>query len=337
MTDPKKGKDWAKENLFQKKGEPAGTGDRPSPAPETWLGRLRLGEAQAAEPYSVYPVCLEEAGPAPQLLLTHQAIEARVLEILEEGEGNVQALTARNTGKQPVVILEGDTLVGCKQNRVVARSVILAPGADVTIPVGCMEQGRWSWKTGRFGAGTLRMSPTMRGATTKEILAAKKRRHLDASLDQGRLWEDVDAHLAAADVASPTSDFHSAVEEKGREAGERAARVLQRQPGQVGVLIMADGHFLGLEVAGHPATWDELADRTLPAFLMDPRWVDQALADRRGPGRSAAEWLSLLQATPLTPAAGLGAGQEVDLEVPGLGGSGLWHDDRIVHMAVFAC
>jgi hypothetical protein len=337
MTTRTNGRDWAKKMLFQEKDEPARKTERSPSAPEIWLGRLRLGESQAAEPYNVYPVCLEDEGPAPQLLLTHQAIAAQVLEIVEEGEGDVQALTARNTGKQPVVVLEGDTLVGCKQNRVVARSVILAAGADVIIPVGCMEQGRWSWKTGRFGAGAMRMSPTMRSGTTREMLAAKKRHFAKARLDQGRLWEDVDAHLTAACVASPTSDYHSAVEEKGREHRERAARVLQRQPGQVGVLVMAEGHFLGLELAGHPATWDELADRTLPAFLMDPHWVDQALADRPGPGRSAEDWLSLLQETPLTSTKGLGLGQEVDLEAPGLGGSGLWHDDQMIHMAVFAC
>ena len=336
MTTGTTGRQWAANNLFQAKDGGGGDGAPPPSDPAVWLAGLRLGEAQDLAPYQIHPLCLEEAGPAPQMLLTHQAIEAQVLEIIEEGEGDVQALTARNNGGQPVVVLEGDTLVGCKQNRVVARSVILGKGASVTIPVGCMERGRWAWKTGQFGSGTMRMSPTMRSGTTREILEAKKRRHQHASLNQSRLWDDVDAHMSAERVASPSADFHALIDEKGRDARERAA-AFQRQPGQVGVLVMAGGTFLGLELAGHPATWDELAGRTLPAFLLDRRW-----AAERGKGASerplrASDWLTRLQQTPLNTTPGLGLGREVDVELDGLGGSGLWHEEQMVHMAVFAC
>ena len=120
-------------------------------APVAWLEKLSLGEPQELAPYTIYPLCLrvgEAAPPDPGLLLTHQAIEAQLLEILEKGEGEVQELEALNKGEAPVVVLEGDTLVGCKQNRVVARSVILAKGRKIPIPVGCMEQGRWARKSG---------------------------------------------------------------------------------------------------------------------------------------------------------------------------------------------
>jgi hypothetical protein len=140
--------------------------------PASWLKSLNLGEPQQLEAYTIYPLCVAEAGPEPDLLLTHQAIGAQVLEILEKGEGEVQELEALNKGEKPVVILEGDTLIGCKQNRVVARSVILGRGAKVPIPVGCMEQGRWSWKSGRFESGKMRISPSVRKTSTREILEA---------------------------------------------------------------------------------------------------------------------------------------------------------------------
>ena len=96
-----------------------------------------------------------------------------------------------------------------------------------------MERGRWAWKTGRFGSGTMRMSPTMRSGTTKEMLAAKKRHLTRASLDQSRLWEDVDSTLDLECVASPSADYHALIEEKGRQARERAL-ILKRQPGPGG-------------------------------------------------------------------------------------------------------
>ena len=175
-------------------------------APVAWLERLSLGEPQQLEPYTIYPLCVGEAPPPdPGLLLTHQAIEAQVLEILEKGEGEVQELEALNKGESPVVVLEGDTLVGCKQNRVVARSVILGTGQKTPVPVGCMEQGRWAWKSGRFGSGSMRLTPSVRSASIREVRDSKKARVKNARLDQHRLWEDVACSLEVQEVSSSTS------------------------------------------------------------------------------------------------------------------------------------
>jgi hypothetical protein len=209
--------------------------------PARWLQKLSLGEAQELEPYTIYPLCVEDVEAAdPGLLLTHQAIEAQILEILEKGEGEVQELEALNRGNQPVVVLEGDTLVGCKQNRVVARSVILGKGQKTPIPVGCMEQGRWAWKSGHFGSGSMRVTPSVRRASIREVRDSKKGRTQSARLDQRRLWQDVACCLEVQEVSSGTSDFHAVIEERGEES-RRRSRTLKKQAGQVGVLVMASG------------------------------------------------------------------------------------------------
>jgi len=307
-----------------------------APAPLVWLRNLGLGRAQAIEPYTIYPVCLgEPPDPGPGLLLAHQAIGAELLEILEKGEGEVQELLALNKGKAPVVILEGETLVGCKQNRVVARSVILGKGKKVPIPVGCMEQGRWSWRSERFGTGAMRMSPSVRRSTSEEVRAAKRQHAPRATVDQSRLWDDVGTTLDEAAVASGTSDYHAFIEERGDTARQRS-RPLKRQPGQVGVLVMAGDTFLGLELVGHPDTWDELADRTLPAFLLDTAWTEEKPRAQKTRRKDALAWLERIQKAHPTLTPGLGLGKEIDIEDGGLAGSGLWHKNQVVHLAVFA-
>jgi hypothetical protein len=307
-----------------------------APDPEVWLKNLGLGKAETVEPYTIYPVCLgEPPDPGPGLLLAHQAIEAELLEILEKGEGEVQELLALNKGKTPVVILEGETLVGCKQNRVVARSVIVGKGKKTAIPVGCMEQGRWSWRSERFGTGAMRMSPSVRRATSEEVRVAKRQRAPRATVDQSRLWEDVGTTLDEAAVASGTSDYHAFIEERSDKARKRS-RALKRQPGQVGVLVMAGPEFLGLELTGHPETWDQLADRTLPAFLMDTAWTERKPKARKTRRKEALACLERIQNAQPTLTPGLGLGKEIDFEDGGLAGSGLWHKNGVVHLAVFA-
>jgi hypothetical protein len=308
----------------------------PAPDPVVWLGNLRLGKAQVVEPYTLYPVCLgEPPEPDPGILLAHQAIEAQLLEILEKGEAEVQELEALNKAKSPVVILEGETLVGCKQNRVVTRSLILGKGKRTAVPVGCMEQGRWDAVSDRFGAGAMRVSPSVRRSTSAELRDAKRQHTARPSVDQSRLWRDVRSTLDVTAVASETSDFHAFIEERG-EAARQRSRALRRQPGQVGVLVMAGPEFLGLELTGHPETWDHLADRTLPALLADTAWAAGRPQTRKTGRPEALAWLERIQkaSTALTP--GLGLGKEIELDGEGLAGTGLWHQKQVVHLAVFA-
>jgi hypothetical protein len=304
-----------------------------SVAAAAWLGRLRLDPPQVVGGCQIHPICLEPAGPAPHLLLTHQAIATRALEVLEQGEGVVQELLAWNRGVDPVVILEGDTLVGCKQNRVVARSTILGGGVKTPIPVGCMERGRWHRRSSEFSTGDLRVPPTLRRQTSAEIRTAKKTGARRVALDQSRLWDTVELSLCGAGVSSPSSDYHTLIQEKGREARERL-RSLEARPGQVGVLVMANGAFLGLEIAGHPSLWAELAERTLPSYLIDPEWAKDEVG-RAGARAEAPAWLDRLRQARLDVSPGLGLGTEVDVEDETLAGSGLWLGSGFVHLAVF--
>ena len=128
-----------------------------APDLDAWLARLETAEPRQLGELELIPLCLNEIGPASQVVLSNAAIEAGWLQIGEQGEGVVQEVVAFNRGRDPVLILEGDTLIGCKQNRVVAHSVIVAPASTVVIPVGCMEQGRWAHSSQLFQSGDLRM------------------------------------------------------------------------------------------------------------------------------------------------------------------------------------
>jgi hypothetical protein len=228
------------------------------------------------------PLRLDRDGGAPPVRLGRQAIEAGALEVLERGEGVVQELLAWNRGDLPVALLEGDTLVGCKQNRVVAHSVIVAAGTSLGVPVGCMEQGRWSRRSARFGVGDLKMSPAVRRRTVADVKAATLA-GFAPRLDQSRLWEDVSRELVQYEVMSTTSDYHEILESRGQEARERArrrprARRLHRPPR--GVCRMSERTRCGSDVPHTRAREEDRigprsslprAERPRPRQTVDPR------------------------------------------------------------------
>ena len=57
----------------------------------------------------------------------------------------VNTLSAKNPTKTPILLVEGEHFVGGMQNRVVNRTVLLAPGEGREIPVTCLEARRWAY------------------------------------------------------------------------------------------------------------------------------------------------------------------------------------------------
>ncbi|HSD26924.1 MAG TPA: DUF6569 family protein [Vicinamibacteria bacterium] len=329
------GKAWAAAHLFQKdeapvKDDPREDEARGSRGIDGWLGRLRLGESKREGSLEIVELLGDLDVAQPAVLLTRQAVESGVLEIVERGQGVVQELLAWNKGERPVAILEGDTLVGCKQNRVVAHSVIVAPGTSLGVPVGCMERGRWRHETAQFSVGAVKMAPEVRGRTRRDVKAAFLSTG-ERRLDQSRLWRDVDDTLTACATASPTSDYYEIVKREGRDARERAAS-LAPAPAQVGAIVLADGALVGLEVAGHHALWSAMAEATLSSYLMG---LHRGGSARRAARAGASDWLSRVQAARVGTSPGLGLGTDLDLEGPGLAGVGLALGALPLHVAVF--
>ncbi|MGH8544275.1 MAG: ARPP-1 family domain-containing protein, partial [Gammaproteobacteria bacterium] len=97
---------------------------------------------QRHESLTVYPLLSPDGGALGCVLLP-DAIRAGTLRITESGQGSVPELVAINTGDTDVLILDGEQLIGAKQNRMASRSILLSAHSETKIPVSCMEHGRW--------------------------------------------------------------------------------------------------------------------------------------------------------------------------------------------------
>lgn len=295
-----------------------------------WLGRLTLGVPMVAGPLEIVPVLWAGATGAVHLL-AHQAIADGGLEVLEKDGGVVQELLARSTSPRPILILEGETLVGARQNRMVAHSVVVGPGMKVVIPVGCMERGRWQSGRSKFGAGVGYSAWYMRRDAKQDVMASR-RRGMGPTLEQGRLWEQVASELARERMDSMTSDFHVVMEARTGEAA-RCVEGIRPVADQVGVMAMRDGAMLALEVVGHPQTWAQMSDRVLASLV--PAAMDASSSARRG---DRGEWMSAvsLAARRLQTQPAVGLGCDVEIRGAGLIGSGVWMGDRFAHLSVYA-
>jgi hypothetical protein len=303
------------------------------PAVRQWMAGLTLGTLQRIATIDLIP--LVRAGtPGEADLLAHEALAAGALEVLEKDGGVVQELLARNKAPRPVVIIEGETLVGARQNRIVAHTVVVAAGQDVIVPVGCMEHGRWHFKSAQFASGASPSEWKVRREIKDSVMRSRSAGGA-AALNQSALWDRVDQELATAEVHSSTADYHELVERRMGAAAPLLAGVRPVE-GQVGLLALSDGLLVAIDLVGSSATWGHLAERALRSLLpaaSDP----EARASRPEARRlSAEEWLRVLGGARIARRPAIGLGDDFELAADGLIGSGVWLDGHPAYLSAFA-
>jgi hypothetical protein len=157
----------------------AGTG---SPAPQLKPeGDWRLLDPITYENISIFPVVSTITQDTSAFVTLDDGLSSGDVIVREQGgDGMARSRDARpgarqystgasvnqlvliNRGKRPVLLLAGELVSGGKQDRIIAKDRIVAPGADpLPLDVFCVEHGRWS-SGYEFGAAKTMVHPSVR-------------------------------------------------------------------------------------------------------------------------------------------------------------------------------
>jgi hypothetical protein len=152
----------------------------------------RLGEPVHYENLTVFPVLsrdvvdtrafitLDEALQSGEVVVTEsggdmiqRSRDGRPAAVPEFGGPRVNQLVLINRGKRPVILLAGELVSGGKQDRIIAKDRIVAPGAPpLPLDVFCVEHGRWS-PGSKFAAANLMVHPSVREQAAVEQQQSK--------------------------------------------------------------------------------------------------------------------------------------------------------------------
>jgi len=155
----------------------------PSPVPRPVPGiDLQVMDPVRYENLSIFPVMarqefdtasfltLDEGLASGEVLVTERGNEiirrSRGTDtrhnVQEQGGATVNTLVLVNRSKRPLLLLAGEVVSGGKQDRVIGKDRIVAPGADpLPLDVFCVERGRWS-AGNDFKAANLMAHPSVR-------------------------------------------------------------------------------------------------------------------------------------------------------------------------------
>jgi hypothetical protein len=301
-----------------------------------WIAGLEIGEGIHCRNLTVFPVFHsagvdggEEKSPKYQLLSEGIDKGEAVVEEVDEG-GEVPFLSVKNQGATPILIPEGEILVGAKQNRVVNLTVLVAAAAAYKLAVSCVEQGRWRYLSRHFEAKAW-AHPKLRALKMKSV--HRNRAAMGgARSDQGEVWEEVGEHLDALAAPSPTSSMTDSFEAaEGRLEGYREK--IRLPATACGFVAARGGRILGVDLFDNPTTMHKLWKRIADAYFVEAAREDE---EQDPASTEAAEEFLTLVTKRLVPAAEQpDLGCELEVSGDDLAGSVLWHDGAICHLAAF--
>ncbi|SVE61095.1 uncharacterized protein METZ01_LOCUS513949, partial [marine metagenome] len=114
------------------------------------IEKVSLGEPVIHGQMAMYPLLDKEDAAIDYLTLDESIANgyAHVTEIDESG--NVPELKFKNISDKRIFLMEGEELLGAKQNRTLNLSILAPAEKEIIIPVTCVESGRWSYDSERF-------------------------------------------------------------------------------------------------------------------------------------------------------------------------------------------
>lgn len=299
---------------------------------EQSLGKLTLGEAQAIRNLEVHPL-LADADRAPGYLTLDQALSARLARVTEiSASGRVPELAFENLADEPVLLLDGEELVGAKQNRVLNVTLLVPAKTRLAIPVSCVEMGRWAHTSHEFASGGRALYARARAAKMSQV-SESLRSSGERRSDQGAIWDDIAAKMRERGAASAThamADVYTDAEARLEEF-ERAFHPVERQAGAV---FAIDGRVIGMELFDAPPAFAAYLPKLVKSYALDALDARPAVS-MPVDAEAVNGFLAQLAAASQTRYPANGAGEDVRLEGEAVTGGALEHQGRLIHLAAY--
>src|SRR5258705_10428827 len=99
------------------------------------LKSVSVGEPKSAGRLTVFPL-LSAGETEPAYLMLGEAFAAGQVTVTEVStSGSVPELRLENRAERPVLVVDGEALIGAKQNRIVNITILVPSRTAITIPV----------------------------------------------------------------------------------------------------------------------------------------------------------------------------------------------------------
>jgi len=296
------------------------------------LQSVDLGSAQSFRNLTVFPLLAREPRVADYATLD-DALANGAVQITEVGEaGSVPELALHNGGAARVLLVDGEELVGAKQNRVLNLTLLVPPASDLVIPVSCVEAGRWRHVSRHFSSSPRAHFAEGRAAKMRSVTESMRSSGSRRS-DQSQVWQSIAYKSSSMGSVSDTSAM-SDMFEQHEDRIDDFVSALGPVPNQACAVFAINGRIVGLDLFDAPGTWQKLAPKLVRSYALDA--IDRQLASGSVEADAVRVFMDAVGASGQSAFPATGVGYDLRLSSETVAGAALVADGRVVHMSAFA-
>lgn len=293
---------------------------------------LRIADPLRHETLAVFPL-FAEGKPGADYLLSEEALSAGSVTVEEVSDaGSVPTLLVNNQLDSAVLFLEGEELRGAKQNRVLNTSLLVAPQSKTTIPVSCVEHGRWRHLSRHFVSGSHSSSKLRH--ILKKTVSRSTREGQGHTSDQGEVWKEVGRQMESLGSHSATGAMADTYEAyQGRLAEFRTQ--LTYPEGATGLAVAVGDKLVSVDLFDKPSTCRKVWDRLLEGVVLDA--LEAPSRETTVDGGQVRKMLAALRSASWQKAPPIGVGEEFRADLEGdRHATALVRDETIIHGSLVA-
>jgi len=300
---------------------------------EKYLGTVSVGEPQVHRNMAIAPVFTQKEIAIDYTTLD-EAYQANLITVVEITEGGqVPNLRLLNRGSKMILIVDGEELVGAKQNRIVNVTMLIGANREVVVPVSCVERGRWSYSTRAFFSEGRMMSARLRRGAYADVCDSLKRGR-GYYPNQLKVWQNVSEEAGKLGVHSCTEAMADTY--KGNAGAiDEYLRAFTICPHQVGMVSFVNNTVVGVDSFGKSDTFRKMHRKLVSSYVLEALGCRENESDASSLKNRGQEFLDKAKRGKMEAHQSVDLGTDVRLEDDHLIGSFLTFEEQILHLALF--
>lgn len=224
----------------------------------TLSSEIELLDAQVHKNMAIIPIRTPKNYKF-DILTLKKGFQLGLAKVKECEKSTVNTLIVENKSSVPLLLVDGEEIVGGDQNRIVNSTILIAAQRKMKIPVNCTEHGRWGYKH------EFVHSDYMADLRTRRLKAHAIH---DGRNVQQEVWRSIDNLEADQSFSSPTQAMTESYENKKADMNE-IVKSFEIIDGQTGVLIIVDGEIKGFEIFFSSEIYREYHEKILKSYLIN--------------------------------------------------------------------
>jgi len=172
---------------------------------------------------------------------------------------DINRISFFNNGDSPVLMLDGEEVIGSLQNRILAGSTLVKARVRSEIPVICAEEGRWdnigSFQTGYCSYPTIRAILSRRGRESNGL--------------QKKIWNEIERKITVTRTLSTTSSMHDIYNNLDDEVIRYLEDFQGLDPDTIGFIGVAGKKILGCDIFLNNTVYRRFEQKLMRSYALD--------------------------------------------------------------------